>query len=527
MAGLPPNSSLSLYVRALDQLEPTLLSSEARSPFFSPDGQWVGFVESNSQLSKVALTGGPSLPISELDGSVRGAIWSSDDTIIFGTNNSSTGLQRVSAAGGDTEILTMPDTAKGEVDHLYPDLLPGERAVLFTIANAEQSNNSQIALLDLESGEYRVLINGGSYARYSESGHIVYGVAETLRAVPFDLDRLEVTGNPVPVLDGVVTHESGSAAFSLAPNGTLVYMTGGSTDPFGTLVWVDHEGREEPLMADRQLYRQQRLSPDGQRLALKVGSTSDNDIWVYDLLRGTTSRLTFDPADNDSPFWTPDGQRVVFSSDRDGGGLYSKAANGTGQVESLLTGQDSVFGYFFSPDGDRLVFGRRGEGWDIHVLSTEDGTTQALIEGPGDQEFPSISPDGRWIAYDSNESGRKEVYVRPFPEVGSGKWQISRSIGVEPRWGPQGKEIFFLSPDNTMMAVTIESASGFSAGIPRVLFSTDGYVVRYNKYSVSPDGQRFLMFKSVGASGDAADQMSLVVVENWFEELKRLAPTAE
>jgi Tol biopolymer transport system component len=519
---------MPLFVRALDQLEPTLLSSTARSPFFSPDGQWVGFVEENKRLSKVALTGGPSVPISELTGSVRGAIWGSDDTIIYGTNDPSTGLQRVPAAGGDAQVLTTPDTAKGEVDHLYPDLLPGERAVLFTIKNAGQSDNSQIALLDLESGEYRVLIHGGSYARYSDSGHIVYGVAGTLRAIAFDPNRLEVTGNPVPVLDGIVTHDSGSASFSLAPNGTVVYMTGGVNDPFFTLVWVDRQGREEPLAADGQLYGQQRISPDGQHLALRVGRGNENDIWVYDLQRSINSRLTFDPAGDGSPVWTPDGERVVFWSQRDGGGLYSKAADGTGRVESVLKSADRIIGLVFAPDGDRLVLNRRDNGWDLHVLSTEDGTTQALIEGPGDQGYASLSPDGRWIAYQSDESGRREVYVRPFPEVDSGKWQISSAGGVEPQWSPQGKEIFFLY-SGSMMAVNVETASGFSAGVPKALFSTAGYPIIDLKYSVSPDGQRFLMFKPASgtASDDAADEMSVVVVENWFQELERLAPTTK
>jgi dipeptidyl aminopeptidase/acylaminoacyl peptidase len=533
LVGAVPFAELPLYVRALDRLEPALLSSSARSPFFSPDSQWVGFVEDNSQLSKVAVTGGPSVPIGKLNGSVRGASWGDDDTIIFATNDSSTGLLRIPAAGGNAETLTTPDTAKGEADHLYPDSLPGGRGVLFTITGPERIDNSQIALLDLATGEYRVLIRGGSFANYSESGHIIYGVEGTLRAVPFDLKRLEVTGNPVPVLDGVVTDDSGSAAFNLAPNGTLVYLMGSGDVLSRTLVSVDRDGREEPLAADAQRYFHPRLSPDGQRLALAVASSRlEADIWIYDLLRGTMSRLTFDPARDVNPGWTPDGERVFFTSNRDGGGIYSKAADGTGQVEALLTGQGEIFARFFTPDRDRLVVEKRVDGWDIHIVSMTDGTTNALIGGQGNQQFASLSPDGRWIAYDSDESGRSEIYVRPFPVVDAGKWQVSRSGGRQPQWGPGSRELFFLGPD-AMMAIDIESEPAFSLGAPKRLFPTAGYTEFFRSgsglYSAWPDGQHFVMIK-VAAGTDsegAAEQYSLAVVLNWFEELKRLAPATE
>jgi serine/threonine-protein kinase len=521
-------STLPLYVRALDKFEPTLLSSSARSPFFSPDGQWIGFVEENRQLSKVAVTGGPSVPLVILDDNIRGASWGYDDTIIYATGESSTGLLRIPAAGGEVEILTRPDPAGGEADHLYPFFLPEGRGVLFTIANAERIENSQIALLDLETGDYRVLIRGGSFANYSESGHIVYGVAETLRAVSFDLERLVVLGDPVPMLEGVVAGLSGSSAFSLASNGTLVYLTGDAQDPSRMLVWVDRAGREEPLPADALPYAGQRLSPDGQRVALSIGSRNDADIWIYDLVRDTMSRLTFDPATDISPLWTPDAARVLFSSARAGGGIFSKAADGTGSVETILEDEGNIFGDFLSPDKDLLVFERRVEDYDLEVVSIKDGIKRALIEGQGDQEFSSLSPDGRWIAYESDENGRSEIYVRPFPDVDAGKWQISSSGGRQPLWGPGGRELFFWGPD-AMMAIDIESEPTFSVGIPKSLFSTDEYVNSPNSYSVSPDGQRFLMFKPVTGteSGDADDKYSLRVVQNWFEELNLLAPTLE
>jgi serine/threonine-protein kinase len=521
-------STLPLYVRALDRFEPTLLSSSARSPFFSPDGQWIGFVEDNRQLRKVAVTGGPSVPLVILDDNIRGASWGHDDTIIYATGESSTGLLRISAAGGEVEILTRPDPAGSEADHLYPSFLPEGRGVLFTIANAERIENSEIALLDVETGDYRVLIRGGSFAEYSESGHIVYGAAGTLLAVPFDLERLAVLGNPVPVLEGVVPGYSGSSAFSLASNGTLVYLTGDAVDPSWTLVWVDRAGREDPLPAEALLYNNQRLSPDGERVALAIGSRNDADIWIYDLPRDTMSRLTFDPATDLTPLWTPDAARILFSSARAGGGIFSKAADGTGSVEAVLKDEGIIFLDFLSPGEDQLVFERRIDDYDLEVVSIKDGTKRVLIEGQGDQEFSSLSPDGRWIAYTSDENGREEIYVRPFPDVDAGKWQISSSGGRQPLWGPGGRELFFLGPD-AMMAIDIESEPTFSVGVPKRLFSTDEYADSPNSYSVSPDGQRFLMFKSVIGtdSGDADNQLSLRVVLNWFEELNLLAPTLE
>jgi serine/threonine-protein kinase len=520
-------STLPLYVRALDRFEPTLLSSSARSPFFSPDGQWIGFVEDNRQLSKVAVTGGPSVPLVILDNNIRGVSWGYDDTIVYATGEPSTGLLRIPAAGGEAEILTRPDSESGEADHLYPSFLPEGRGVLFTITNAERIENSHIALLDLDTGDYRVLIRGGSFASYSESGHIVYGAAGTLLAVPFDLERLAVLGNPVPVLEGVVTGNSGSTAFGLATNGTLVYLTG-EEDRSRMLVWVDRAGREEPLPADALPYFGQRLSPDGQRVALSVGARNDSDIWIYDLVRDTMSRLTFDPSTDISPLWTPDAARVLFSSARAGGGIFSKAADGTGSVETILEDEGNIFGDFLSPDKDLLVFERRIEDYDLEIVSVQDGTKRALIEGQGDQQFSSLSPDGRWIAYESDEDGRSEIYVRPFPDVDAGKWQISSSGGRRPLWGPGGRELFFLGPD-AMMAIDIESEPTFSVGIPKRLFSTDEYVDSPLSYSVSPDGQRFLMFKPVTGteSGDADGQLSLRVVLNWFEELNLLAPKLE
>jgi len=261
---------------------------------------------------------------------------------------------RISAAGGDAEILTTPDTARGEVDHVYPDFLPGDRAVLFAITKDQGIDNSQIALLDLETGEYRVLIQGGNHPRYSASGHIVYGVAGTLRAVRFDLASLEVTGNPVPVLDGVVTQESGSAGFNVATNGTLVYVSGVGYGVSNTLVWVGRDGREEPLDLAPGIYRDPVVSPDGTRVALSAAEGQTEAAWVWSLLSRTLTRLTFESGRQYSPLWTPDSTRIVYGSTVDG--LYWRRADGTGAAEQLLETETNVSPFGWSADGQVASF---------------------------------------------------------------------------------------------------------------------------------------------------------------------------
>ena len=339
--------SNQLLVRALNQLEPTVLTGPGPAPhgiFISPDGQWVGLFDGVTLIKKVAITGGPPVTITQVDGAgSRGATWSEDGTIIFATNSLATGLQRVSAAGGDPTVLTKPDREHGESDHLWPEFLPGGEAVLFTILPVNGAiENAQIAVLDLQTSTSKVLIRGGSHARYVPTGHLVYGVAGTLRAVAFDLGRLEVVGTPAPVLEGVVTTASGAADVAAAANGSLVYVTGaGGGRAQRTVVSVDRQGGASPLSGlPLDAYRNVRVSPNGARLAL---ATID-DVWIYDFARATLSRLTTTPAQDLSPLWTPDGQRIVFTSRRAGySELFWRLADGTGSDERLLTrGKDLI-----------------------------------------------------------------------------------------------------------------------------------------------------------------------------------------
>ena len=362
----PAGGSGGLVVRALDQLEaarqPEL--GQVVSPFMSPDGATVGFVSGTGGglLRRVSLFGGPAVTICSLPGGPLGfgASWGADDTIIFGTGQPS-GLWRVSAGGGEPEELTTPNAELGEVNHQWPEILPGGRAVLFTITRAGPVENAQIAVLDLETGAQTVLVRGGSNPRYSPTGHIVYGVGGTLRAVGFDLDRLAVTTNALPVLDGVITKGSGAANFSFSRDGTLVYVPGTDTGSGlqRTLVWVDREGREEPLALDPGGYDRPRVSPDGTRVAVDVLGPEGTDVWISDVARGTRSILTPDPAADGSPLWTPDGERAVFASAREGSsGLFWKVADGTGAVDPLLTVEDAQRPNpsDWSPDGNELIF---------------------------------------------------------------------------------------------------------------------------------------------------------------------------
>ena len=529
------SNGTQLFVRALEAIEPVAIFKGApRAPFLSPDGQWVGFVDETTSLKKVAMTGGPAVKLADMISPSRGATWAPDDTIIFATTSSNTGLQRVSAAGGPASVLTRPDRALGEASYLWPEMLPGGRAVLFTItAQTGGLDSAQIAVLDLQTGARKVLLRGGSHAHYVPSGHLMYAAAGTLRAVAFDPARLETHGTPVPVVPDVLATASGGVDAVVADDGTLAYVSGGGAPAQRqTLAWVDRQGKETPIPAPPRAYRYARLSPDGTRVALDVRD-EQNDIWVWDLARHTLTRLTFDPGLNRGGVWTPDGRRIVFSAVRDGGeNLYWQMADGSGTPEQLTKSERLFFPTSFSPDGTRLVFDRSTPPYDIAVL-TLDGERQikSLLQTPFNEMSAEVSPDGRWLAYQSNESGRPEVYVRPFPDVNAGRWQISTDGGTRPMWARSGRELFYLvAPPqggaiDKMIAVPIQPGSTFAAGPPQVVF-TGPYVAPGDSrtYDVTRDGQRFLMIKDATPGNDAPTPRQLVVVQNWGAELKRLVP---
>ena len=536
----------TLFVRPLDQLEANPLVSNAspRDPFVSPDGQWVGFFDGPFTLKKVAITGGPAVLVALVDGFERGATWAADGTIIFATTTTTTGLQRVSAAGGTPAVLTRPDRARGETNHWWPEQLPGGYAVVYTmVTTTGRLDAASVAVLDLRSGRSTVLLQGGSHAQYAPSGHLVYAAAGTLRAVGFDLTRLIVVGPSTPVAPHGLTTSSGAADAGLARDGTLVYVAGGAGG--GTtriLVWVDRQGHETLIAAPPRAYYFPRVSPDGTRVAVTAVVEQNSDIWLWDLARGNLTRFTSDPANDTSAVWTPDGRRVVFSSDRAGmNNLFSQAADGTGDIERLTESPNIQFPSAVSPDGARLVFSELSPttGTDVMALR-QDGPHQVLqlVRTPFDERNGIVSPDGRWLAYESNESGSFETYVRPFPDVTRGRSQVSTNGGTQPLWARDGRELFYFAPDGALMCVAVGggdrsaaalgSPSGppWSAGAPtkvleaRYVMSPGGNNLR--NYDIAADGQRFLMMK---ASGTLEAPPQIIVVQHFDEELKRLVPT--
>jgi serine/threonine-protein kinase len=526
-----------MLVRAIDQLEPRPIAgiSGFRDPFVSPDSRWIGFFTADG-IRKVPITGGPSIFLSGTQGASRGASWGPDDTIVFAT--ATTGLMSVPAAGGEPRVLTKPDTAHGETGHFFPSVLPGGAAVLFTIA-APQLENSQVAVLDLKTGQRKILIRGGSQAEYVDTGHLVYAAAGSLRAVRFDLKRLEVVSDPVPVVEQVLTTAtSGEASFALSRTGTLLLVPGGVAGVEGaqrSLVWVNRQGKEEAIKAPPRSYTYPRLSPDGSRVAIDIRD-QENDIWIWDLARETLTRLTFDPSTDSYPVWTPDSRRVVFASQRAGAAnLYWQAADGTGTVERLTTTPNIQNPTSISHDGMRLVFFEivPKTGADLYLLPLQgERRATPLVQTTFNERNAEISPDGAWIAYESIKSGQFQIYVQPFPNVDGGHWQVSTSAGsTRPLWARSGRELFYLSGDGTLTTVPVRTVgSTFSAGNPSKVFDTKYYGnasgTSGRTYDVSADGQRFLMIKDAPAvdQPSSATPASMIVTLNWTEELKRLSP---
>jgi serine/threonine-protein kinase len=524
----------ALFVRSLDQLDATPLTgfNAAFGPFVSPDGQWIGVFDGASApaLKKVAIAGGPVITLARPDAPTRGASWGADGSIIFATTNATTGLQRIPAAGGEATVLTRPNRAAGEADHLWPEILPDGHSVLFTItALTGRLDQSQIALLDLRAGTQTVLIRGGSDARYVSSGHLIYATEGTLRAVAFDLARLAVVGDSAAVLPQVRTAATGAAKVAVAANGTLVYVPAGGAAAESSLVWVDRQGQETRLPAPPRSYVYPRLSPNGTRFAFFL-SDQDLDIWLLEPSRATLTRLTSDKGLETYPVWAPDGRRVFFSSERDGARNLFVQAESISAITRLTESASAQYPTSISPDGRRLVFTELAPATSASdVLQLELEGTHAvtpLVRTPFDERNGEVSPDGRWLAYEANNSGRFEVYARPFPDVTAGLWQVSTDGGTRPLWARNGHELFYLTESGTLMRVGVTGGAAWAPTAPTKLFDARG---RYGAadfhngrtYDVSPDGRRFLMIKRGAAGGLNAAPASMVVVLDWFEELKR------
>ena len=541
-AGGTQSGGSPLMVRTIDQLDARLIAGvvDAYGPFVSPDSRWIGFVQYRA-LKKVPIAGGPIITLGRLTGQPRGASWGDDNTIVFATDDPATGLLRVSADGGTPTQLTTPDTAQHEEDHLFPSVLPGGHGVIFTVSAAGRADSAQVAVLDLKTGHRKTLVRGANQAEYvasptgGQTGYLVYAVAGGLRAVGFDPVRLELLGDPVTVVDRTMTKRSGATNYTASRFGTIAYVPEGAVEPtpMTSLVWVDRKGIEQSIRMPPRAYGPARLSPDGSRVAVGILDDGNVEVWILDLARGTQRRLTFSPGMDALPLWTPDGRRIIFMSTRSGVlNWYSQAADGAGAVERLTTSANEQRPTSITSDATRLF------GFEVGAVIVAQATmaggagsrawsSEQVVQPLFNGFFPEISPDGRFVAYKSGESGRDEIYVRPFPQVDAGRWQISAMGGSRAAWARNGRELFYIDPSMSLMRVPVStSGSTFSAGNPAKVFdATYAEPNPSRHYDVSPDGRRFLMLKEMTARDPNATPASMVVVEHWFEDLKQRVPT--
>jgi eukaryotic-like serine/threonine-protein kinase len=506
-----------LYVRDLDQFESKLIpgGEDADNPFFSPDGQWLGFVV-DRKLKKVGVQGGASVTVAD-PSEWYGVAWAADDTIVYNPTTGA-GVWRVPAAGGKPSVVT--ELGENEGRHRFPALFNDGKTLLFSAPTP--SGEERIYVQSIETKQRRTLAPGIG-ARYLPTGHLVYVQNGTMLAAPFDPVRLEMTTTPVTVLEGVGQAPSGAPQVTFSQTGSLAYIPAGVTGLETMLVWVDAMGGERPLRTSDRIFWHPRLSPDGRRVAAASRGASE-DLWTYDLARETWSRLTFDGSSS-FPLWSPDGRRLTFQSSKGGSSdIYWKALDGNAAEERLVVGDRPSYPLSWSPDTRALafVFNDPFTRQDIWAFMPEDkGKPRPFLQTTFREGAPVFSPDGRWLAYVSDESGRNEIYVRPFPGPGE-KWTISSEGGNEPIWPSGSKQLFYRGPD-AMMAVDVTTSPTFSAGSPRRVFDDkyDRSNAFWPNYDVTSDGKRFLMVKTSSRT-PAPAQISVVL--NWFEELKRRVP---
>ena len=511
-----------LYVRAIDSpAAKPIPGTEAAfcTPIFSPDGQSLAFY-ADGKLKKVSLQGGPPVTLANASG-LHGMSWGPDDTIIF-ADTSVGGLQTVSATGGTPEFVTTVDASKGETGHKWPAHLPGGKAVLFAVLKGGRPDDAQIVVQRLDTGERKVLVEGGTYPKYVPTGHLVFSRAGMMMAVSFDPERSEVTGPPAAVAEDVQQSGQGAGQYALSNRGSLVYIPGGEQGNENIFLWVDRKGVTQPLPGfPGALYLWPHLSPDGRQVLVWRGGAAIGDLWVYDIPRATLTRLTFDSR-SERPLWSPDGKWVAYSGIVPGASanLFRRPADGSGAEERLTQNKNAQAVSSWAPDGKLLVFVETdpSTGYDIWLLPLEgDRKPQPFLQTKFLEHMAAFSPDGHWLAYVSDESGRAEVYARPFPGPGQ-KVQVSTDGGTDPVWARNG-ELFYRN-GNKMMAVEIRTQPAFEASQPQPLFEGQYHssVSRAN-YDVTADGQRLLMLKS---KDPAPTQINVVL--NWFEELKRKVP---
>jgi serine/threonine-protein kinase len=500
-----------LFRRSLDDLEPRAIegTENATGPFFSPDGRWLGF-DSDGVLKRLPLAGGPAVTIAAAPGGAT-ASWGPGDIIVFATNTGRV-LQRVSASGGAVTTLSQLDKGRGDTLHLLPQVLPDGTTVIFTVISG---TGRLVSSLSLTTGETRVLTQG-THGRYIETGHLVFARDGSLWVAPFDARRVGLTGEPTALAEKVEATDQSVWHFAVGPAGTMVYMPPATTVGQRRLAWIDRKGRETPFNIEPGPYERLSLSPKDHRVALALRSADNTDIWVGDE-RGALSRLTLDPTIETMPVWSPDGRRVAFRSEQKGPGIFTRVADGSGEAERLTETSGPIHSpYSWTPDGRALLFAvfRSFRSQAIASVTTDNRQVRVLLDGEFAQLDPQVSPDGRWLAYQSDETGRFEVYVRPFPEVDRQRWPVSTAGGMSPRWSGDGGELFYFD-GAALNAVSVSGAPGFRAGAATRLFEIKPFFGRLGPdYEVSRDTQRFLFMFDVPA---VSPQARLILVQHWVD----------
>jgi len=514
-------NAFALYMRLLSSHDAKLVA-EGRSsifhPFFSPDSKWLAF-SFNGKLRKISIGGGQPVSITDA-ANFRGGSWSEDGSILFAPV-SRAGLMRVPSEGGTPEVVTTIDAGRGETSHRLPWILPGGKAFLYVVERTAAKSEDSIWVAAPGSAPPRLLIEGATLPQYVSTGHLLYVQGHTLMAVSFDPVQLQLTGAPVPVVDGV-------GRFAASQTGSLIYGPDADATSLRTLVWVDRRGQETPLAIAPGAYSAPRLSPDGRSILLAEQDPQQQRsvLTIYEIARDVLRPLTVE--DNRTrgwAIWSADGLRITYSSILSGSStsydIFSRPADGTGVEEALVQRPLSQRPYSWSSDG-RLAFTEEdATGVSTWILSTKDGSVHRFSRMSSHEGTPAFSPDGRWVAYGSPDSGQFKVFVRPASGQ-PGQWQISNDEGVSPIWSPTGREMFFRSREK-IFAVDVAFEPTFTVGKPHVLFEgpylSEGGLLDYD---VTRDGQRFLMVKPVPKPNHEAE---VTVVQNWFDELRRLAPS--
>ncbi len=503
-----------LYLHRMDELTTQAIpgTDGVTEAAFSPDGQWIVFNSSNQKIVKIPILGGAPEVLCPLQEPTRGLFWTADNTILFGVV--SAGIFRVPATGGTPVPVTRVDSTTGEISHRFPQLLPDGKTIIFTVKqnNITSFDDAIIAAERIGTGERKIIVRGGTYAKYVPTGHLIYVRGNTILAVPFDKDRLEVQGSPVPIEEGGwLFGGAGYAYVDFSSEGTLAFAASGYRDFNGvTLEWMDQTGKLHPLLDTSRRFQDQSLSPDGQKVATGIGA-ANNDIWIYHIGRETLSRLTFAGGNNDNPVWSADSKYVYYMAEKGKSpNIFRKLWDGSGEEERLTMNGTSQKPISCSPDGKALSFNQDG---DIWILPLEgDRQPWPFIRTPALEEGGLFSPDGRWVAYLSDENGKKEVYVTAFPKH-EGKWQISNGGGVRPIWSRTGKELFY-NNGSSLMVVDVPATTTFDFSVPRKVCDIPALVTIQD---ISTDSKRFLVAVS---QSQRTTLPRLEVITDWFQEVR-------